>query len=148
MVLILANAGILLIGPLGTNFSQISINSNSFVQENAFESVDCEMAAILSRPQCFHSLRPERLSRHFAKDIFIFKCIFSNENICNSFQISLNIHSTSTVHLMKYAHGCVIFKSIQTVIKLYERGLQMGWKFLWRDYIIQQWTYVFIVMVI
>ena len=27
-------------------------NSNIFIQENAFESVVCEMAAILSRPQC------------------------------------------------------------------------------------------------
>ena len=27
-------------------------NSNIFVQENAFESVVCEVAAILSRPQC------------------------------------------------------------------------------------------------
>ena len=27
-------------------------NSNIFIQENAFESVVCETAAILSRPQC------------------------------------------------------------------------------------------------
>ena len=31
------------------NFNQ---NSKSFIQENAFESVVCEMSAILSRPQC------------------------------------------------------------------------------------------------
>ena len=31
------------------NFNQ---NFNIFIQENAFESVDCEMKAILSRPQC------------------------------------------------------------------------------------------------
>ena len=36
-------AGILLIGPLGTNI---------FVQENALEDVVCEMASILSQPQC------------------------------------------------------------------------------------------------
>ena len=29
-------------------------NSNIFIQENAFESVVCEMAAILSRPQCVY----------------------------------------------------------------------------------------------
>ena len=29
-----------------------SRNSNIFIQENAFESVVCEKAAILSRPQC------------------------------------------------------------------------------------------------
>ena len=39
------NAGILLIGPLGTN-------SCIFIQENAFEYVVWEMAAILSRSQC------------------------------------------------------------------------------------------------
>ena len=44
--IIWTNAWILLIGLLGTNFSEI------FIHENAFENVVCEMAAILSRPQC------------------------------------------------------------------------------------------------
>ena len=35
-------AGILLIGPLGTNFSEILIG----IQENAFENVVCKMASI------------------------------------------------------------------------------------------------------
>ena len=47
--IIWTNAEILLIGPFGTKFNR---NSNIFVQENAFESVVCEMAAISSRPQC------------------------------------------------------------------------------------------------
>ena len=52
--IIWSNAGILLIGPLGAikfqwNFNR---NSNIFIQENAFENVVCEMASILSRPQC------------------------------------------------------------------------------------------------
>ena len=38
---------------LQLNFKQ---NSYTFIRENAFESVVCEMAAILSRPQCFKSL--------------------------------------------------------------------------------------------
>ena len=49
------NVGILLIGPLGTNFSMlIDVNRNSyiFIQENPFENVVWKMAAILSRPQC------------------------------------------------------------------------------------------------
>ena len=37
-------AGILLIGPFGTNFS--NRNSYIFIQENAFENVVCEMASI------------------------------------------------------------------------------------------------------
>ena len=39
------NAGILLIGTLATNFSEI--------WENALENFICKMAAILSQPQCF-----------------------------------------------------------------------------------------------
>ena len=51
--IIWTNAGILLIGPLWTSFSEIfDKNSNIFIQEDAFESVVCEMAAILFRPQC------------------------------------------------------------------------------------------------
>ena len=54
--IIWTNAGILLIGPLGTNFSEIlNRNSNIFIQENAFENVVCETAAILSWPQCVNS---------------------------------------------------------------------------------------------
>ena len=41
-------AGILLIGPLGTNLY-------IFIQENEFESVVKKLAAILSQPQCVHS---------------------------------------------------------------------------------------------
>ena len=47
------NAGILLIGPLGTNFTGILYrNSCIFIQEKAFENVVWKMAVILSRPQC------------------------------------------------------------------------------------------------
>ena len=52
------NAGILLIGLLGTNFSEISIQLLAFSLKkirlkvsNTFDSVDCEMATILSRHQ-------------------------------------------------------------------------------------------------
>ena len=52
--IIWTNAGILLIGPLETNFSEISIESiHILFQENAFESVVCEMVAILSRGRLF-----------------------------------------------------------------------------------------------
>ena len=48
--IIWTNAGILLIGPLGTNFSEILIEIHEIsFQENAFENV-WKMAAILSRP--------------------------------------------------------------------------------------------------
>ena len=53
--IICTNPGILLIRPLGTNFSGILIsnqNSSIFIQENAFEKVVCKKVAILSQPQC------------------------------------------------------------------------------------------------
>ena len=51
--IIWTNAGILLVGPLGTNFSDILIgNSYIFIQENPFENGVWKMASILSWPQC------------------------------------------------------------------------------------------------
>ena len=51
--IIWTNAGILFIGSLGTNFSKIfNRNYNISIQETTFESVVCEMAAILFRPHC------------------------------------------------------------------------------------------------
>ena len=51
--IIWTNGGILLIGPLGTNFSEILIRiQNIFIHENALQNVVCEMASILSLPQC------------------------------------------------------------------------------------------------
>ena len=49
------NAGILLSRTIGTNFSEILSEIYILIQENAFEKVVCEMAAILSRPQCIKS---------------------------------------------------------------------------------------------
>ena len=51
--IIWTNAGILLLGPRRTNFSEILIEINMFsFQGNAFVTVVYEMAAILSRPRC------------------------------------------------------------------------------------------------
>ena len=44
------NPGILLIRHVGTKFSEIL--TAIFTQENAFGSIVCQMAAVLSRPQC------------------------------------------------------------------------------------------------
>ena len=57
--IIWAIAGVLLIGPLGTNFSEISNrNLYIFIQGNGFENIVCKMPSILSLPQCVNSLRP------------------------------------------------------------------------------------------
>ena len=50
--IIWTNAGILVIGLLGINFSEIFIrNRYIFIQDNARETVVCKMASISSRPQ-------------------------------------------------------------------------------------------------
>ena len=55
--IILTNAGILLIGNLGTKINDIfNRNPNIFAQQNTFENVVWKIAAILSRPQCVKSL--------------------------------------------------------------------------------------------
>ena len=50
--IIWTNAGILLIWTVGTNFSEILIEILTFSLKNAFESVVCEMAAMLFRSKC------------------------------------------------------------------------------------------------
>ena len=50
--IISTNVGILLIGPLGTNFNEILIEKYIFIQENVFENVTRKLAVILPRPQC------------------------------------------------------------------------------------------------
>ena len=69
--IIWTNAGILLIGPIGTNFNEIFYrNSCIFIQENSFENVVCEMASILYRPQCVNSLFPESMMTSSNGNIF------------------------------------------------------------------------------
>ena len=46
------------------------------MQENAYENVVCEMAAILSRPQCVNTLKLGNHAQHFADDIVSIKEIF------------------------------------------------------------------------
>ena len=59
--IICTNAGILLIGPLGTSKElqrKFNRNSNIFVLQNALENVVNEMASILFRPQCVNVPAP------------------------------------------------------------------------------------------
>ena len=111
--IIWTNAAILLVGPLGTNFSGILMEIHAFsLKKNAFENVVWKMAAILSRPQCikenafrmghiaqqpwlgllslysvFNTLKPRQNGHHFADDTF--NRIFLNENVRISIKISL-----------------------------------------------------------
>ena len=57
--IIWTNAGILLIGPLGTNFSEIFIKIKTFSLTNLHLKVlSAKVAAILSRPQCVNLMFP------------------------------------------------------------------------------------------
>ena len=53
--IIWTNAGILLIGPLGTNFSEILSEFKYFHSRKCSENVVCEIVSILSRPHCVNS---------------------------------------------------------------------------------------------
>ena len=53
------NARILLTGPLGTRFSEIWIEIHTFLfKKITFQNVVCEMADMLSRPQCVNTCHP------------------------------------------------------------------------------------------
>ena len=73
-------------------------NSNIFIQENAFESVVCEMAAILSRPQC---VKRKCLSRtHYSEynndNLPFHSSLHSFEDLCEQTK------STNTLSSIKY----------------------------------------------
>ena len=61
------NVGILLIGPMGTNFSEMLIEIHTF----SFENVVWKMAAILSRPQCVNHIQ------RGPSECFIIECYHS-----------------------------------------------------------------------
>ena len=58
-VIIWTNAEILLIGPLGTNVSEILIGTHKF----SFKKMHLEMAFILPRPQCVKEMTIQYLPR-------------------------------------------------------------------------------------
>ena len=95
--IIWTNAGILLIGPLGTNFSEILIEIYTFsLKRNHLKVSSGKMAAILSRPQCVNTLRQRQNGRHFADDIS--KQIFVNENGWILIKISLKFLPRSPIN--------------------------------------------------
>ena len=68
--IIQTNDGILLIGPLRNKFQwNLKQNWCIFIQENAFETVVCEMASILSQPQCVKYGQDHVFSKWWGKAI-------------------------------------------------------------------------------
>ena len=101
--IIWTNAGILLIWPSGTSFSEMLIEIHTF----SFKKIHLKMSSAKWWPFCLgldvlnelhthddqtgylvNTLRPRQNGRHFADDIF--KCIFLNENVCIPIKISMN----------------------------------------------------------
>ena len=66
--IIWTNAGVLLIGPWETNFSEILKQIlYIFIQENAYENFVRKLAAILSWPQCVNWLAPGRCDTNYCQ---------------------------------------------------------------------------------
>ena len=75
--------GILLIGPLGTNFSEILIEINTF----SFIKKHLQMSSEKCRPSCLGL----NVLTHWGGDKVddIYKCILLNENVWTAIEISL-----------------------------------------------------------
>ena len=102
------SAGLLSIGPLGTNFSEILIKIKKFHSQKNSENIFCEMAAMLSRGRWVYVLRWLGFIRsvvlymcmHFVKlfwlkcfnwHVFLFACLWLNiSRIVNTFGPELN----------------------------------------------------------
>ena len=68
--IICTNAGLLLIGPLGTNFSGIRIKIQPFsLKKNQFENIICNFAVIFSVLQCVNRLSDGLLYGEGASDV-------------------------------------------------------------------------------
>ena len=117
--IILANAGILLIGTLGTNFNEILSEIHTFsFKKNVFENIVCEIAAILYRPQCVkHDVPTSRLYHTTLHIIIIsldvsaliYVCTYrTNAYLCNFAVFKLNF---SFAKWYKRLNGKIIVSS-------------------------------------
>ena len=79
--IIWTNDAILLIGPSGTNFSEIHRNSNIFIQENAFEIVVCHLVSLKTKAWflCFTMSGLGFFSAAYS--VFVFRSVFMS--CCN-----------------------------------------------------------------
>ena len=93
----LTNAGLLSIGPLGTNFSEIWIKMQNFSFMKMHSKMSfakwrpfCLGLNVLSHPRCgLLTLRLEYNGWHFAEDLF--KSIFLYEKFCILIEIKLKL---------------------------------------------------------
>ena len=80
--IIWTDTGILLIGPSGADFNEISIKkSYIFIHENLFENVVRKMAAILFWPPCVNTLRPSDAILYIDPILFVMAyCLTQNSS--------------------------------------------------------------------
>ena len=113
--IIWTNAGVLLVGPLGTNCSAIliAIHTFSFIQENAFENDVWKMASILSPPQCVKNNlalnRWQVITGTNYESALWHICItrpqwVNNDAICASLGLSELIMMTYVTYVIKLTH--------------------------------------------
>ena len=113
--IIWANVGILLTGPQGTNFSDISSEIlNFFIKENAIEHVVCKMAAILYQPReaylfskCVCGIGSHHLGRYPALSLSLLLIIFYSYSLRRVIATySLNEHGPLTRYaILRVAHA-------------------------------------------
>ena len=83
--IIWTNAGILLIGPLGTNVSEVLIEIQTF----SFKKMHLKMASANWRPFCLGLNVLTFWSQKWPHFSYNFKCIFTTQKICILIQTSL-----------------------------------------------------------
>ena len=101
--IIWTNAGILSIGPMGINFSEISMEIQTFsFRKNALKIVVCEMPAILSRSQCVnmpnHGVRLpaiESISTKFHTNWATVDTLRPRQDVCYFFSLYTGLWNNS-----------------------------------------------------
>ena len=97
--IIWTNAGILLIGPLGTNFSEILIGiQTSSSKKNAFENIVCEMAPMLSRPQWVNVTDRKVMPKGNQYKICAIEKVMNYGDISDQYHTFLITHCEVTIH--------------------------------------------------
>ena len=113
--IITTNAGILLIGPLGTNFSEILIEIYSF----PFKKMHLKMSfgkwrPFLSRPQCGNTRCQDSLTEKNVHSecpkVNIFSNVFVSIKDCDKKLNSYNLHNNSVSHSQTLTLNCLLLR--------------------------------------
>ena len=126
--IIRTNDGMLLFGPLRTNFSKILSKIHIFSLKNAFENIVCEMASIFTRPQCVKPIQAQPNNNDVNTHIYTMTTSLYHyiENLrnphhilafCNSkfiFDMSHGIANRLPLYFVMYAPDSRLISKIKT----------------------------------